>query len=478
MKFLSFVSFLALLFGVVSGDELTHFTGDIGSELFILSTNFLLYVAVIIIITLVSKYYFPDIWEDNQTIVIIEEHNAEIHEDEDHEDEHNQDLPDNPLASSGNIQSQGGSTRRLLHSSSIIDSTGWNISRTASSKKEVYNQLFTCGFGLITSFAIWGILQERILTQSYNGEYFTYSYGLVFLNRIGGLIISSVLMIHVRPTSAPRLGPLFYEFSFASVSNMLSSWCQYEALKYVAFPTQTLSKCFKMLPIMLMGRLLFNKKFPMYDYIVALAIGCGIGLFVVSTENIQLQTDNWGNIESWGGTSCGLMLLLLFVAFDSFTGQWQTRMFHKYPDLTPIQLMFVINIFSVVLSGITLIHTNELKPAIRFVYNHPEMHFHLMMFSFCSTIGQIFIFHTIKSFGAVVFSILMTTRILISIFLSCIFYDHTIDVHGYAGLAIVFIAIGYRIRRKIEGKHLIIYEGIQDSEGPQMLKEWHEHLDL
>lgn len=41
------------------------------------------------------------------------------------------------------------------------------------------------------------------------------------------------------PTLLPPLpqAPL-YEYSFPSVSNMLSSWCQYEALSYVTFPTQ------------------------------------------------------------------------------------------------------------------------------------------------------------------------------------------------------------------------------------------------
>ncbi|CAN0363362.1 unnamed protein product, partial [Ectocarpus sp. 13 AM-2016] len=36
----------------------------------------------------------------------------------------------------------------------------------------------------------------------------------------------------------PRSKALAYEYSFPAVSNMLSSWCQYEALKYVTFPTQ------------------------------------------------------------------------------------------------------------------------------------------------------------------------------------------------------------------------------------------------
>jgi hypothetical protein len=54
------------------------------------------------------------------------------------------------------------------------------------------------------------------------------SYGLVFLNRLGGFIISALLYYL---TSPPPTKAVFYEFSFPSVSNMLSSWCQYEALK-------------------------------------------------------------------------------------------------------------------------------------------------------------------------------------------------------------------------------------------------------
>jgi adenosine 3'-phospho 5'-phosphosulfate transporter B2 len=122
------------------------------------------------------------------------------------------------------------------------------------SKKQVLTRLLTCAVGLNVSFLITGIAQERIITQPYSGgEYFTSSYGLVFLNRLGGFIISALLFYITKP--APTTA-IVYEFSFPSVTNMLSSWCQYEALKYVSFPTQSLFKCFKLAPIMLMGKAL------------------------------------------------------------------------------------------------------------------------------------------------------------------------------------------------------------------------------
>lgn len=103
-------------------------------------------------------------------------------------------------------------------------------------------------------------LQERILTRRYpryTGEYFTYSYFLVFTNRFWTLIMSGFLMAYLKPTASRST--VIWEYSFPSISNMLSSWCQYEALRYVSFPATTLFKSFKLAPVMVMGTILRNK---------------------------------------------------------------------------------------------------------------------------------------------------------------------------------------------------------------------------
>jgi hypothetical protein len=118
---------------------------------------------------------------------------------------------------------------------------------TSNSREELLKELVFCALGLIISFTIWGLIQERMLTQAYGNDYFEYSYGLVFLNRLGGLLLSGFLMKYY---NVPWVHSPLWEYSFPSVANMLSSWCQYEALKYVSFPTQMLAKAFKILPVM------------------------------------------------------------------------------------------------------------------------------------------------------------------------------------------------------------------------------------
>ena len=101
--------------------------------------------------------------------------------------------------------------------------------------------LFICFFGLQASYLTWGLLQERIMTHEYGktantpGEYFKNSQFLVFVNRILAFVIA--LLVIVFQHQPNHTAPL-YKYSFSSFSNIMSSWFQYEALKFVSFPTQ------------------------------------------------------------------------------------------------------------------------------------------------------------------------------------------------------------------------------------------------
>ena len=228
---------------------------------------------------------------------------------------------------------------------------------------------------------------------------------------------------------------------------------------------------------MLMGKLLGNKSYPQYDYIVALLIGAGITMFMTSTDGLRFDIDAYGVEVS--GAWTGIMLLFLFLFFDSFTSQFQSRMFQRHRDLSMVEMMFATSAFSTVLSFVTLVHTKELYPAMEFAMQHSEIHWHFLLFSVCSTIGQLFIFYTIKNFGAVVFTLIMTTRILLSIALSCVLYGHKVTATGFFGLLLVMAAVLYRIRKKAQGQQLIKWQGMDDNaKAHELVQEWHEHVDM
>ena len=51
-----------------------------------------------------------------------------------------------------------------------------------------------------------------------------------------------------------------YAYAAVSLSNVVATTCQYEALKYVTFPLQTLGKTAKMIPVMLWGSIIGGKR--------------------------------------------------------------------------------------------------------------------------------------------------------------------------------------------------------------------------
>lgn len=442
---------------------------NLADIIFMMSVNFLLYVVLIIVFYMLVRFYLEEEVEINEREGYAR---VSTKDDDDHSKESaSQPTGEDAPKSKINVESLE-PPARVRRTSSFLNINEWG--EPEGTKQEVLQKLLICAVGLIICFSIWGLVQERMLTQTYNGDYFEYSYGLVFMNRLGGLVLSWFLMYYFK---VDWVSSALWEYSFPSVANMLSSWCQYEALKYVSFPVTMLAKAFKMVPVMLMGYFMNNKSYESYEYLSGALVGLGLYLFLDSSEHLDFQQNVFGHPETVRGAMCGVVLLILFLFFDSFTGQWQTRMFQLNKAMSPLQMMLIMNAFSAVFSFITLVHQEELVPSLWFVYEHPHMILHLVIFCVCSTVGQLFIFYTVKNFGAVVFAIIMSVRILCSTLLSCVVYSHPISELGYLGIIIVFGAITYRIKRKTEGTTLIRWKESppQDS---TILKEWHEHLDI
>merc|ERR1719334_2476867 len=83
-----------------------------------------------------------------------------------------------------------------------------------------------------------------------------------------------------------------------------------------------------------------------------------------------------------------------------------------------------------------------------FFQEHPKIIFHAFLMSLCSGSGQLFIFYTIKRFGAVVFAVAMTTRLILSVLLSIVMFSHPINGMAFFGMFITFCALIGRVWMK------------------------------
>ena len=304
-------------------------------------------------------------------------------------------------------------------------------------------RLIFCAAGLQVSYVTWGVLQERIMTQEYEEHMadgtvklvkFQNSQFLVFVNRVLAL---TVALIYIVSTRQPRHTAPLYKYSYSSFSNIMSSWCQYEALKFVSFPTQVLCKASKIIPVMIMGKIVSKKTYPYYEYVVAILLSAGVSLFLLSA-------DPSGNKTTTATTLSGAVILLGYMAFDSFTSNWQSELFSTY-KMSSMQMMFGTNLFSSLFTLWSMIEGGNFLTAIGFMLGHPEFAFHALLLSMMSATGQLFIFYTIQSFGPIVFTIIMTTRMMLSILFSCIIYNHPLSAQALFGVIVVFVALFLRV---------------------------------
>ena len=302
-------------------------------------------------------------------------------------------------------------------------------------------KLFFCVAGLQISYLTWGVLQERVMTQGYetkaaDGSTFLVKFKdsqfIVFMNRILALVVAG---IYIMLTRQPRHTAPLYKYSYSSFSNIMSSWCQYEALKYVSFPTQVLCKASKVIPVMLMGKIVSRKTYPYHEYVVAVLLSVGVSLFLLSAKTSKSSVDT---------TFAGACILIGYMAFDSFTSNWQSELFTQY-KMSSMQMMFGANIFSVLFTVGSLLQTGGFFTSVSFMLLHSKFAYHIFLLSITSATGQLFIFYTISQFGPLLFTIIMTTRQVLSILLSCIIYNHPLAFQAIVGVSVVFLALFLRI---------------------------------
>jgi len=247
----------------------------------------------------------------------------------------------------------------------------------------VFEFLF-CAASLQVSYLVWGIMQELIMDTKFNPTsrvptgMFPSATFCVFSNRFLAIIVAALVCLCVHGTvvsAAPLL-----QFTPCAVSNTISSYSQYQALSFVSFSLQTLFKATKVIPVMLMGTVLKGTTYSVMEYIEALAITCGVAVFSLSkngTHGSDTQTQFFG-----------FALLCSYVAADSFTSQWQSRIYRDYGKIDHYHMMFGVNVSSIAITMAAMVLSGEIPTVAEFLYYNPLALWYNVLTAITSTTGQ------------------------------------------------------------------------------------------
>lgn len=330
--------------------------------------------------------------------------------------------------------------------------------------------------GIMTTLVIYGVLQEKIMRVPYGdgdeSAYFKYSLFLVLCNRVLTCAASAIFLLANKKTMGPA-APL-YKYGAISVSNILTTTCQYEALKYVSFPVQTLAKSAKMIPVMVWGTLIMQKKHSGRDYLLAVLVTAGCALFILYPASEDITRYN----KEKESTVWGIFLMIGYLGFDGFTSTFQDKLFKGY-NMEIYNQIFYTTLCSCAISMVGLLIQGHLLAAIDFVLYHPDCLFDITLLSMVATAGQFFISYTIRTFGALTFATIMTTRQLISILLSCIWFVHPLSWKQWIGAMVVFSSLYSKSFFNAQRKKLDLPKQPETEEdNPLLDEEKRRHNDL
>eukprot|EP00979_Chaetoceros_neogracilis_P017197 scaffold10188_cov280-Chaetoceros_neogracile.AAC.11 len=316
---------------------------------------------------------------------------------------------------------------------------------------------FTCAFtGLLISYLTWGYLQELIMTTEFtptpsspDGRFPSAAF-CVFSNRFLAIIVA-IISVKLKHGSVfqNNIAPL-YAFAPCAFSNTMSSWSQYASLRYVTFPVQTVFKSSKIIPVMIMGKVLKGSIYPKSQYFEALLITIGVAIFSIFAKELK-ETDS----DKASSTEIiGLVFMLLYICFDCFTSQWQDKIYVTYgrQNVDPYQMMLGVNSSAIIITTFGLIISGDFPRVYEFFLVNPNVLVYNIITAITSASGQLCIYYTIKEFGPIVFTIIMTVRQMISICISAYTFKHNISPKALCGAVVVFGVLFYQIRRKYLAK--------------------------
>jgi len=376
--------------------------------------------------------------------------------------------------------------------------------------------LFACALFNIFTLGVYGVLQERIMTIPYESNepdiyadaVFESSIFLVFSNRCWALFVGAIALMYTKPQEVSFFSKKWWwphstleNYACVAFSNIVSTLCQYEVLKYLSYAISTLAKAAKILPTMVWGYFLHGRRFSNTQFVSALFVtaGCFVFVFnstlaekfadkpygvfddgqhfmtrashnrteirdyVIEDEDVEdsypngivqedqiwkevreispfQQTIDWFRDTAKNSLAIGSLIMLIFLAADGFTSSFQQRMF-RVQKTSLFDQMFWTCVFGTFFSAIWVIASGQLKYATIFLNRYPDIKMDIFYLSISSALSQISITYTIRAFGAVTLATVLTIRQVFSISLNAFLFHEPLVALQWIGLALILVPL-------------------------------------
>ncbi|OEH74099.1 UDP-galactose transporter family protein [Cyclospora cayetanensis] len=207
------------------------------------------------------------------------------------------------------------------------------------------------------------------------------------------------------------------------------------ALTHVNYPTQILVKSAKMVPVVVGGFVFFGRTYPWQDYLSVFVVTCSLTVFQLCKHEAKAVE---GSLHQ--NSVLGLSFLCGSLLCDGLTGPRQDRLMAREKHLSSLLMMFLTNACAIVWVGTAAAVTEGLRP-LYFLAAQPDAAGHLFAFAVCGSLGQLFIYQSLKHFGSLYTSLFTTIRKAASTVFSVYVFGHKLNGMQWGAFAAMFSVI-------------------------------------
>ncbi|KAI8022146.1 UDP-galactose/UDP-glucose transporter 3 [Camellia lanceoleosa] len=218
-----------------------------------------------------------------------------------------------------------------------------------------------------------------------------------------------------------------------------------EALKYISYPAQVLAKSSKMIPVMLMGSLVYGIRYTFPEYVCTLLVAGGVSMFALAKTSSKTISKLAHPNAPLGYGQCFLNL-----AFDGFTNATQDSITSRYPKTSAWDIMLGMNLWGTVYNTAFMFGYPGASgyEAVKFCKLHPDAAWDIFLYCLCGAVGQNFIFLTISRLGSLTNTTITTTRKFVSIVVSSLLSGNPLSTKQWGSVFMVFSGLSYQIYLK------------------------------
>lgn len=238
----------------------------------------------------------------------------------------------------------------------------------------------------------------------------------------------------------PKDATHFLYYICAAIANFTAMGSSNMALRYVTYPLQVIFKSAKPIAVMIIG-LVICKRYTIQRYFFVLMIVVGVVVFKLfeSKEGKSIKKDKSVDATNWEQMT-GIGLLILSLSMDGALGAIQDRIKDIYTPSSR-QMMLSMTCYATIIAGSIALVKGELYEVYHFAQEHPNLLWHLASYGIVASIGQLFIFIMVSSFGSLACSVTTTVRKFFSVVFSIIFFQNPSTPVQWIGAVLVFSAL-------------------------------------